>query len=246
MKQKTVANFALCLLITVISLVMTNNAFAFNARNLSTSTNIQEIERQKKTPITINNEPSVMDAYLYRYSYDGKIYTTPLRCTGQLSPWTSVRSGEISSEVTSAHTYYMDPRNTEGNYQQRREKLARVTRDVFTSFITKRTREYRSVTCFYRGVDWNSPGKSSWSVIKATPGFKFVTGSLRRTMNGDWKGHTWKNGETELHWKTGGHRRSSTFAEVTAEYANIEQRVIAELNTARKVLHDRGIPNELP
>ena len=175
-----------------------------------------------------------------------KLADNPVRCSGSLSPFTDVRRGQITREMIIAKDSYIDPRNQEGNLEERRIKLRAVIKKVFTEFISQRTKEYKSVKCHYRGIDWNKPGGSSWKTITCQPGFYFIKGSLVRTMNGDWKGGpVWGTNYSSLSWKTGGHRRSETFAEVDAEYFQIDQKVLDELNSARKILHDLGIPTEL-
>ncbi|WP_426483448.1 hypothetical protein [Flavobacterium sp. 2] len=170
----------------------------------------------------------------------------PIRCTGSLSPFTDVRRGEITSEIIIAKDYYLDPRNQEGTLEERRAKVRVVIQRVFKKFIEQRTQEYESVKCHYRGIDWNKPGGSSWKTITCQPGFYFIEESLVRTMNGDWKeGPVWGLNHSSLSWKTGGHRRSETFAEVDAKYFQIPIKVLDELNSARKILHDLGIPTEL-
>lgn len=184
--------------------------------------------------------PSVLESYT-------KAADNPVNCTGSLPPFTDVRRGQIASEIIIAKDYYMDPRNQEGTLDERREKLNAVIKKVFSNFIEQRTKEYKSVRCHYRGIDWNKPGNSSWKTITCQPGFYFIKETLVRTTNGDWKeGPVWGQNYSSLSWKTGGHRRSETFAEVDAEYFQIDQKVIDELNSARKILHDRGIPTELP
>lgn len=171
----------------------------------------------------------------------------PVSCTGSLSPFTDVRRGKITSEIIIAKDYYLDPRNQEGTLEERMAKVKIVIKKVFTEFVTQRTAEYRSVKCHYRGIDWNKPGGSSWKTITCQPGFYFIEGSLRKTQNGDWKGGpVWAPDYSTLSWKTGGHRRSETFAEVDAEYYQVDNKVLEELNSARKILHDLGIPTEYP
>jgi hypothetical protein len=176
-----------------------------------------------------------------------KVADNPVSCTGSLPPFSDVRRGQITSEIVIAKDYYLDPRNQEGTLEERRTKLRVVIKKIFSEFISQRTKEYKSVKCHYRGVDWNKPGGSSWKTITCQPGFYFIEGTLVRTMNGDWKGGpVWGINHSSLSWKTGGHRRSETFAEVDAEYFQIEHRILDELNSARKILHDLGIPTELP
>jgi hypothetical protein len=171
----------------------------------------------------------------------------PKSCNGTLRVFDNVYRGEITSEVISAKEYYMNPANQEGSYEVRRTKLDAVTRNVFTSFIANRTNEYKAVRCHYEGVDWNKPGGRSWKEIRCQPGFVFVKSSLVRTMNGDMKkGPVLKNGNTVIAWETGGHRRSETFVRIYAVYSKIDKKVLTELNSARKVLHDLGIPTKLP
>lgn len=176
-----------------------------------------------------------------------KLADNPVSCNGSLSPFTDVRRGKITSEIIIAKDYYMDPRNQEGTLEERMAKVRIVIKKVFTEFVTKRTAEYKSVKCHYRGIDWNQAGNSSWKTITCQPGFYFIEGSLNRTQNGDWKdGPVWGVNHSTLSWKTGGHRRSETFAEVDAEYFQIDNKVLDELNSARKILHDLGIPTEYP
>jgi hypothetical protein len=172
---------------------------------------------------------------------------TPQYCKGNLTPWTEVKKGEIASEIIMAEKYYMDPRNNEGTYEERREKLRAIIKKVFTKFINDRTKEYESVVCHYRGIDWNQAGRSSWKSITCREDLRFDRNTLVRTTNGDWKGGpNYSNGDRTMSWKTGGHRRSETFAELDARYYDIDKLVINELNTARQLLQERGIATELP
>lgn len=181
------------------------------------------------------------------FSLNGNAADTPVSCSGSVITWNDVQKGRLTSEIEIAFNYYMDPRTNEGTFEERREKLNVVVRNVFKKFISERTKEYNSVRCHYRGIDWNQGGRSSWKTLICQPGFKFDRNSLKRTMNGDWKGGpNYSNNDTQMSWRTGGHRRSETFAELDAVYAGIEKRVIDELNSARKVLHEKGIPTDLP
>lgn len=167
----------------------------------------------------------------------------PVRCEGRLRLWDDVQRGEIVAEIQLAHAYYLDPRNPGGTLEERRNALDVKIRGTFETFIEKRTKEYGSVRCRYRGIDWNQGGNSSWKTLTCQPGFVFDTNSVVRTENGDWKaGPVWGAGNTQMSWRTGGHRRNETFAELDAVYANIPERVLEELNSARAILHDRGIP----
>jgi hypothetical protein len=167
----------------------------------------------------------------------------PVSCSGTLRPWDEVQRGAIIAEIQFAHAYYTDPRNPEGTLEQRRAALDRAVQQTFSNFVEARCKEYSSVSCHYRGIDWNKPGGSSWKTLTCQPGFQFVRGSLNHTQNGDWKaGPVWGNDDTQMSWRTGGHSRSETFAELDAVFANIPQRVLEELNSARAILHDRGIP----
>lgn len=171
----------------------------------------------------------------------------PQYCNGNLSPWTEVKKGEIASEIIIAEKYYMDPNNNEGTYEERRTKLKTIIKKVFENFIKARTKEYESVVCHYRGIDWNQAGNSSWKSMTCREDLRFDRTSIKHTPNGDWKGGpNYSNNDRTVSWKTGGHRRSETFCEIDAKFFNINELVISELNSARQILHDRGIPTELP
>lgn len=172
---------------------------------------------------------------------------TPQYCNGNLRPWTDVKKGEIASEIIMAEKYYMDPRNSEGTYEVRRGKLRVIIKEIFTKFINERTKEYESVVCHYRGIDWNQAGNSSWKSITCREDLRLDRNTLVHTTNGDWKGGpSYTNEDRTMSWKTGGHRRSETFAEIDARFYNIDKLVINELNSARQILQDRGISTELP
>lgn len=97
--------------------------------------------------------------------------------------------------------------------------------------------------CKYHGIDWNQPGRSSWRTITCDPGFAFVPETIDHTLNGDCKdGPKYNTGYTSLSWKTGGHRRSETYVNIDAKYVNVKNKVNDELNQAREVLNDAGIP----
>lgn len=205
----------------------------------------QQLTEQEEKEMLLRAE--AFEGLIPSLQQSDKFADNPVSCTGTLPPFTDVRRGQITSEIIIAKDYYLDPRNQEGSLDERRAKLRAVIKKVFTDFITQRTREYESVKCHYRGIDWNKPGGSSWKTLTCQPGFYFIKESLVRTQNGDWKeGPVWGTNYSTLSWKTGGHRRSETFAEVDAKYFQIEQKVIDELNSARKILHDLGIPTELP
>ncbi|TDD74863.1 hypothetical protein [Flavobacterium caseinilyticum] len=172
---------------------------------------------------------------------------TPQYCNGNLTPWSEVKKGEIASEIIMAEKYYMDPRNNEGTYEERRAKLKEIIKSVFTKFISERTKEYESVVCHYRGIDWNQAGNSSWKALTCREDLRFDRNTLVHTTNGDWKGGpNYSDNDRVISWKTGGHRRSETFAEIDARFYEIEKLVINELNTARQVLQERGISTDLP
>jgi hypothetical protein len=169
----------------------------------------------------------------------------PVRREGTFRPWDAVQRGSIVAEIQLAHAYYMDPRNAEGTLEQRRALLNKAVELTFMKFVDARTSEYRTVRWHYRGVDWNQGGNSSWKTLTCDPDFQFVRESLVHTENGDWKaGPIWGSNDTQMSWRTGGHHRNETFAELAAVYANIPGRVLDELNSARAILHDRGIPTE--
>ena len=159
----------------------------------------------------------------------------------------SVRRGAITSQIVIAKEYYLDPRNQEGTLQQRIEKLNVVIRDVFTEFIKERTSEYSAVRIRQRGVDWNKPGNSSWRTMIAIDGYHFIKETIIHTTNGDWKGGPeWGPNARWVKWKTGGHSSSNTFCEVQGRLFQFEEKIIEELNQARSILHNLGIPTELP
>jgi hypothetical protein len=84
------------------------------------------------------------------------------------------------------------------------------------------------------------------------PGFYLMKETLVHTTNGDWKGGPdWSpnnDNPTSITWETGGHHKNATFAEIKARYAEsyIQNKVVEELNIARKELNDLGIPTDLP
>lgn len=167
----------------------------------------------------------------------------PVSSTGHLRPWDDMQRGAIVAEIQLAHEYYMNPHNPEGSLEERRAALDRTIKATFTGFVNARTKEYESVRCHYRGIDWNQAGNYSWRTLTCQPEFRFVRESLKHTTNGDWKaGPVWGQNDSQMSWRTGGHGRSETFAELDAVYADIPGRVLAELNSSRAILHDRGIP----
>lgn len=169
--------------------------------------------------------------------------TGPISCTGSLSQFDPLIKGKITSEIILAKNYYFDPANNEGSLDERREKLNKVIKKVFYKFILDRTNEYNTIVCKYEGKDWNQAGNSSWRTIACDPGFAFQPGTIEHTQNGDWKeGPNYNADYSTLSWKTGGHRRSETFVKIDAKYSNIAKRVNDELDLARVVLHDAGIP----
>jgi len=172
----------------------------------------------------------------------------PISCTTTLPAFTEVRRGEITSEIEVSAQYYLDPRNNEGSLQERREKLRLAVQDVFIKFIDKREAEYKSVRCRYQGVDWNHHDTTTKTLI-CQPGFMFLPNTLIKnaTSPGDWKGGPdYGPNNTTMSWKTGGHHRSETRPEIDAVYFQVYEKVIDELNQARKILSDKGIPTELP
>lgn len=179
----------------------------------------------------------------YREQAEAAIPDQPVRREGTFRPWDAVQRGAIVAEIQLAHAYYMDPRNAEGTLEQRRALLDKTIEATFKKFVDARKSEYATMRWHYRGIDWNKPEGSSWKTLTCEPELQFVRESLVHTENGDWKaGPVWGSNDTQMSWRTGGHRRSETFAELDAVYANIPKRVLDELNSARAILHDRGIP----
>lgn len=173
-------------------------------------------------------------------------FASPVSCNGTLSTFNPLIKGKITSEIIIAKEYYFDPANQEGSLEERRTKLNEVIKTVFNKFFSDRTQEYEKITCKYHGIDWNQAGNSSWRTITCDLGFAFVPHTIERTMNGDWKdGPKYNADYTSLSWKTGGHRRSETYVNIDAKYANVKAKVNDELNQAREVLHDAGIPTNV-
>lgn len=195
--------------------------------------------------VTLELQQLIDDGLIILLEADS-IPDTPLRCSGKLEPWDELQRGKITSEIEMAYHYYMNLGNG-GTLEERRAKLNQKVKETFSKFFTDRKKEYESVRCKYRKEMKANRGHYKWATLKCQPEFQFKKESLKRTQNGNWKeGPIWKNNFTEMTWKTGGHRTSKTFAELDAGYLDINKRVIDELNSARKVLFDRGIPTELP
>jgi hypothetical protein len=172
--------------------------------------------------------------------------TTPVSAV-MPPPFTVLRRGEITSQVVVARNYYLDPSNTTGTFEQRKEALAREVRGIFSRFLNKRRQEYRAAICHYRGVDWNQAGNSSWRSMTCYPGMQFDMSTLKCTQNGDMKeGPNLSPDGTTISWKTGGHSYSKTFVEIDAIYPqhNIFGFSLYELNQARQVLTEQGIYTE--
>jgi hypothetical protein len=179
---------------------------------------------------------------------------SPRSCKNPVTPFDEVMKGKITSQVRTAHQYYMhstDP-NAGNTYEQRTANLQAAVVKTFSAFMAARRAEYRKTMCNYYKVDWNQAGNSSWRTLTVQPGFYLITDSLKRTTNGDWKdGPNWqpnKNFPTSITWQTGGHRKNNTFVDIQARYQEeyIKEVIVKELNLARKELNDLGIPTELP
>jgi hypothetical protein len=176
----------------------------------------------------------------------GAELASPVSCNGTLTAFNPLIKGKITSEIIIAKEYYFNPANQEGSLDERRTKLNEVIKKVFGKFFSERTQEYENITCKYHGIDWNQAGSSSWRTITCDPGFAFVPGTIDHTQNGDWKeGPNYNADYTSLSWKTGGHRRSETYVNIDAKYANVKAKVNNELNQAREVLHEAGIPTSV-
>lgn len=178
----------------------------------------------------------------------------PVKVENAITAFDDNMKGKITSQVRTAHQYYMnssDP-NAGNTYEQRTTNLQTEIVKTFQAFMKARQIEYRKTKHYYYKEDWNKPGNSSKRTITVQSGFYLLTGSINRTMNGDWKGGpVWKPNETQpisITWKTGGHGKSKTFVDIHAMYkeAFIKTSIINELNQARKELNDLGIPTELP
>lgn len=183
-----------------------------------------------------------------------KAQDKPTKCENSVTPFDASMKGKITSQVRTAHQYYIfstDP-NAGNTYEQRTLNLQNEIIKTFQAFMKVRREEYRKTICYYYKTDWNRGGSSSYRTLTVQPGFYLLTGTLKRTMNGDWKrGPYWlPNGTrpTSIKWKTGGHRRNETFVDIQAVYNEdfIKNTIINELNQARKELNDLGIPTEIP
>lgn len=183
-----------------------------------------------------------------------KAQDQPTRCENSVTSFDAIMKGKITSQVRTAHQYYMyssDP-NAGNTYEERTSNLQKEITKTFQAFMNNRREEYRKTSCYYYKVDWNKPGNSSNRTLTVQPGFYLLTGTLKRTMNGDWKGGpAWSPNETKptaITWRTGGHGKSNTFVDIQAKYDEdyIVNTVIGELNSARKELNDLGIPTEVP
>ncbi|MDH6251044.1 hypothetical protein M2347_000771 [Chryseobacterium sp. H1D6B] len=178
----------------------------------------------------------------------------PTKCDNPVSRFDDIMKGKITSQVRTAHQYFMnspDP-NAGNTYGQRTANLQTEIARTFQAFMSIRKEEYKKTVCSYYDVDWNQQGRSSNRTLTVQPGFYLLTNTLKRTMNGDWKGGpVWTPNETSptsITWRTGGHRRSDTFVDIQAMYADeyTKNTIINELNIARKELNDLGIPTEIP
>jgi len=177
----------------------------------------------------------------------------PRSCSGSIQPLDLVE-GQLVSKVKTARDYFMystDPA-AGSTYEGRLKNLKAAIATTFIAYVKDRSAEYVQVQCEYYGVDWNQAGNYSWKTMTCEPGFYFLVSTLKRTQNGDWKaGPVWGPNEaqpTSLSWRTGGHSRSETFAQVHAMYqpSHIRNVVINELEGVRRKLHDLGIPTDLP
>lgn len=178
----------------------------------------------------------------------------PTGCENKTSPFDDIMKGKVTSQVRTAHQYYMyskDPKAGE-TYAERTENLQKEIARTFQAFMKIRKEEYKKTICSYYKTDWNQPGRSSNRTLTVQPGFYILPHTLKRTTNGDWKGGpNWAPNEvspTSITWRTGGHRRSDTFVDIKAMYNedHIKKTIIDELNSAQKELNDIGIPTEIP
>jgi hypothetical protein len=183
-----------------------------------------------------------------------KAQDQPTKCENSVTPFDASMKGKITSQVRTAHQYYMyspDP-YAGSSYEQRTINLQKERIKTFQAFMKTRREAYRKAICYYYKIDWNRPGNSSNRTLTVQSGFYLLTSTLKRTMNGDWKGGpNWSPNETQptsITWRTGGHRRNETFVDIQAIYNEgyIKNTIISELNLARKELNDLGIPTELP
>ncbi|TCN58742.1 hypothetical protein D0809_10355 [Flavobacterium circumlabens] len=183
-----------------------------------------------------------------------KAQDQPTRCENAVTPFDVNMKGKITSQVRSAHQYYMYSKDPAAGdtYAERTLNLQKEIVKTFQAFMKARREEYRKTVCYYYKVDWNKPGNSSNRTLTVQPGFYLLTGTLKRTLNGDWKGGpVWSPNEinpTSITWRTGGHKKSNTFVDIQAVYDQnyVDNTIINELNQARKELNDLGIPTELP
>lgn len=178
----------------------------------------------------------------------------PTGCSNQTSKFDDIMKGKITSQVRTAHQYFMyspDP-NAGNTYEQRTENLQKEIARTFQAFMKVRKEEYQKTTCSYFKRDWNKAGNSSNRTLTVQPGFYLMTNTVEHTTNGDWKGGPyWKPNSTtptSITWRTGGHRKNKTFVKIDAIYLEeyIKNTIIKELNSARKELNDLGIPTEIP
>ncbi|MBT2620819.1 MULTISPECIES: hypothetical protein [Chryseobacterium] len=178
----------------------------------------------------------------------------PRSCEHSVSLFDAIIKGKITSQVRTAHQYYMnssDP-NAGSTYEERTANLQKEIAKTFQAFMKVRREEYRKTICHYYKTDWNKPGNSSYRTLTVQPGFYLLVNTLKRTTNGDWKGGPiWQpdsTAPTSIRWKTGGHRRSETFVDIQAMYGEsyIKTTIVNELNLVRKELNDLGIPTEIP
>ncbi len=175
-------------------------------------------------------------------------------CENPTSKFDDIMKGKITSQVRTAHQYYMyskDPQAGE-TYAERTQNLQKEIARTFQAFMKIRRDEYKKTVCSYYKTDWNQAGRSSNRTLTVQPGFYLLTNTLKRTTNGDWKGGPhWAPNEsypTSITWKTGGYRKNETFVDIKAMYNEdyIKSIIVEELNSARKELNSIGIPTEIP
>jgi hypothetical protein len=168
---------------------------------------------------------------------------------GQLPIWSNEIKNIIVAEVTKYYIYFTTSQDEDAGdtIEERTENFRKMTISYFAGILSQRAGEYASVKWRYRGIDWNSPGNSSWNTIYTENEMQFDRSSISHTTNGDWKdGPVYNSDDTSLSWKTGGHRRSETFVEIDAIYTYPKRFALRDLDTARDVLLSRQINTPRP
>ncbi|HEX8395580.1 MAG TPA: hypothetical protein VF665_24725 [Longimicrobium sp.] len=190
-------------------------------------------------------------AVLALFAASSSLHSQPPTCENAVPAFTNASRDQAVARITTAKKYFMESPDPAagGSYTERMAKFDSVAVAELRRYRDQRTAAYQATVCEYSATRSTSGrGARSVTTINTLPGQYFVTSTLERTQNGDWKGGpSWEGNPdypTAMSWVTGGYQPATTSVRIKGRYSpdHIGRSVASELASIRQALADANVP----